>query len=74
MIEKEMFEDFKTWCKNEGLKPSHATTLHTFVEQVNSGALVKCDSCGEYNHTSNMHTARYDIDKEVCEQCHIDGD
>lgn len=65
--------DFKTYCSNQGVKPSHYTVLKKYVDDLKSGEIVKCDCCGEMTHTEFMHTARYNRDVEVCEQCRKDG-
>lgn len=67
------FERFKTYCNNVGDKPYDANVLISFVNEVNRGNLVLCDVCDEYGKEEHMHTARYDIDKIVCEDCHNDG-
>lgn len=28
------FNEFKVWCKKNGLKPSHAESLHRYVKEV----------------------------------------
>ncbi len=33
----------------------------------------ECDVCKGYEEKGKEFQARYDIDKDICEQCHIDG-
>jgi hypothetical protein len=68
-----MFSEFKDWCVNVGLSPSHATSLHEFVDKVQSGLLVKCDVCEEWLDDEYSFEARYDYEKLVCPDCHEDG-
>ena len=66
------FNDFKTYCYNEGLTPSDYTTLKKYVDDLKSGDLIKCDCCGEITHYEHIVWARYD-DVQICVQCREDG-
>lgn len=67
------FGRFKTYCKNVGDNVNDGKVLHEFVNNVKSGDLVICDACDEYTKESDTYTARYDVNKLVCETCHNDG-
>ena len=69
----EQFCDYKTWCSNQGTKPHKADTLFEYVEQLESGDIIKCDCCGDMTERQFTNRARYDHDKRVCEQCRRDG-
>lgn len=65
-------DDFKDYCKNNGFKPFLAKALHSFVQGVKSGTLVKCECCGdivEEEHTRDSSA----FDNPICLQCKIDG-
>jgi len=68
-----MFQEFKVWCLNVGLSPSHATSLHEFVNKVQSGELVRCHVCEEWFIVDFSFEARYDNTKIVCPDCRSDG-
>ena len=65
-------DDFKDYCTNNGLKPSHAMVLHKFVEDITHDRLVKCECCGEIvEEEYTKDSSGYD--NPICEQCKKDG-
>ena len=68
----QLFDDFKTWCRNMGENESNADTLSLFVKKMEHGDIVKCDCCGEWFDEEHRFEARYD-DVYICPDCHYDG-
>ena len=68
-----MFEQFKEYCQNNGLKPYKYEVLTNFVNGVKNGDLVACSVCGSYHEEEHMTRARFDYEQVVCPDCSNDG-
>lgn len=69
----EDFDTFKEYCEDNNYKPSKEVVLRDYLEKIENGEIVICDTCGTYVDDDNTHYARYDHDKKICPSCRESG-